>query len=438
MSARLGLAAGGALVVIIVVLLVSGGSSQYVINAEFRDAGQLIPGDLVEVGGISIGSIAKIELTPDGLADLVLHIKRDQFTPLHQGTVATIGTVGLSGVANRFISLTPGPTNTPAYPSGATLPTSQTRPIVDLDELLDSLTPPVRSDVQTVVQQGENAFAGTAKAANRAFHYLNPALDQLGALTSQLSSEDYGLRELIDDGAAVASTLAAHSNDLEQGISNTATTLQAVASERDAFEDALSRAPAVLNQTTATLAPLRTALQDVQPALRLAEPVAGPLAGVLRRFVPTARAANPALEHLLHLLPSLETALNGLPPVASVGVPALNSTSAALQQLLPIVTGLRPYTPDAVQGILHGLGGGASSDYDANGHFVRVAALGSPGSPLGQLLGASAAPLEALINQRTGLTKTCPGGVIAPADDKSNPFIPNASLCDPSDDLTAP
>jgi phospholipid/cholesterol/gamma-HCH transport system substrate-binding protein len=418
-------------VVVLLALLLFGGGNPYTVHVEFTDASQLIKGDLVEVGGIPAGTIADLQLTPNGLADAVLHINESRFDPLHVGTTAAVGTVGLSGVANRFVDLHPGPDSAPAIPDGGTIGPTTTQSIVELDTLLNALTPAVRSDLQSLIRQGAKLFNGNTAAARRAFTYLNPALAQTAAISAQVSGDSAGLSSLLHAGGDVAQTLANHSSDLQAGVSSTAQALGEIASQRTALQDALTRAPSVLGQATATLAHLRVALPIVQPALRDAQPVAAPLARVLRTFVPTAQHANPVLAHLLHLLPALDTALNGLPALRSVALPALDATTPVVQQLLPIATGARPYAPDIVQGILHSLGAGAASDYDANGHFVRVAALGSLGSPLGQLLGSG---LTTLTGNHTGLTAMCPGGAIGPAADKSNPFFADSSTCSPGSD----
>lgn len=419
-------------VVVLVLVLALRGERPYTLHARFRDASQLIAGNLVEVGGIKVGTVAKLQLTPDGVADAVLHVDRGRFTPLHEGTVAAVGTVGLSGVANRFVALRPGPTANPSIPDGGTLELSRTQPVVDLDLILNSITPTVRSNVRGVIQGGRQALTGRAKQANRALRYLDPAVTQSAALLAQLDSDRQAFSSLVRAGSQVAGTLAAHRGRLAGGIADLARVLRALAAQRITLADALSRAAPVIQHATGTLRTLRGTLASVRPAVREARPLGVPLARLLRVAVPSARAATPVLAQLSALLPSLDSGLDLLPGLSRAALPALNETATAVARLTPIGTGLRPYAPDIVQGILRGTGGGASADYDANGHYVRVAPLGAPDTVLGTLLGAGG---QTLTGFHTGLLAPCAGGATQPAADNSNPFVPDPSVCNAADNV---
>src|SRR5882672_10302187 len=135
-------AALGALVlavaVVAVLLLRGDGGTTY--KLRFQNAGQLVKDDDVQVGGRRIGSVRKISLTDDNQAEITVTVQGD-YAPLHEGTTALVRATSLSGIANRYIALTPGPNSGPKLPDGATLQADKTTSIVDLDQLFNTLDP---------------------------------------------------------------------------------------------------------------------------------------------------------------------------------------------------------------------------------------------------------------------------------------------------------
>lgn len=420
-----------------VVILTLGSEGTYAIHARFVDAGQLVKGNVVQVSGRRIGTVTALRLTDDNQADVALEISEDEFRPLHRGTVASIRTIGLAGVANRYVDISPGPRSAPEIPDGGVLSTAQTRPIVDLDELLNALDSSTRARLQRILRNGAKVFAGATDQANLTFAYLNPALSQTNALAEEVLRDQAVLEYLLQASATTFATLASRRADLEAGLRNTRVALRAVAGERSALGDSLARAPRVLVRSRGTLRRLRHTLTTARPALREAQPVAPPLARVLREIVPTARNLRPVVADVRSLLPGLQRALEGLPALARAAIPALRPTIDTLRKALPIVRALRIYSPDLVAGLLNGFGGTTAGGYDANGHFARISPHGGPGGFTGLLaaLFGGAPPDPASLNgYRTGLTARCPGGAVEPAKDGSNPWIPDRSLCDPDDD----
>ena len=115
-------------------------------------------------------------LTDDNQAEITIAVQ-DGYAPLHEGTTAIIRATSLSGIANRYIALTPGPNSNPKLPDGATLGTDSD----DVDRrprpALQHARPETRAGAaaassrasRTLVRQG-----GTQ--ANAATKYFNPAL----------------------------------------------------------------------------------------------------------------------------------------------------------------------------------------------------------------------------------------------------------------------
>jgi phospholipid/cholesterol/gamma-HCH transport system substrate-binding protein len=423
--------------------LLTGGNSAYVLHARFADAGQLVSGDLVTVGGHQVGAVGAINLTNHGLADVELKITDSSLTPLRRGTMATIGQTSLTGVANRFVSLSPGTGAT--LHSGSVLSTQQTRGIVDLDTLLDALTPRVRSSVQGLLRSGAYMVAQpTASQFNRSLQYSNPALIQATALESELAANRDALGGLISSTAQVARALAAHSQQLGGAVHQTATVLREIAGQRSTLADAVRRAPAVLTESTRVLGHLGGTLWVLDPVLVHLRPAAIRLSALLRAVGPAAAHELPTIRALRQLLPGAEAALEAFPPVERVATPAVASLTTLLKIISPSLSALRPYTPDVVAGFFNGVGGAPAGAYDANGHYlhgeVTVQGGGSTLTGLLNLLGGLTGKLGPFHGERTGLLSPCPGGGGPPAADKSNPWpfpdlLPGApALCKPGQD----
>src|SRR5207237_9915186 len=103
-----------------------------------------------------------------------------------QGTQAVIRETSLSGIANRYIALTPGPNSAPSLQDGATLPTTQTTTPVDLDQLFDTLDPRTRAGLQQVIQGSAQQYQGRGRQANETARYFNPTLSTTDQLVNEL------------------------------------------------------------------------------------------------------------------------------------------------------------------------------------------------------------------------------------------------------------
>src|SRR4051794_35604681 len=99
------------------------GRGHYAVHAVFEDAGQLVKGDRVSVGGLTIGSVTTIRLDDRNRAVVTLDVTDKAFTPLHSGTTATIRSPSQSTQASRFVSLQPGPNSNAKLDDGTTIGT---------------------------------------------------------------------------------------------------------------------------------------------------------------------------------------------------------------------------------------------------------------------------------------------------------------------------
>jgi len=426
-----------AIAVVAFVMLDGGGS--YAVRAVFPDAGQLVKGNRVSVGGITIGKVEKVELGDRNEAVVTLSIDDEEFRPLHRGTIATIRSPSLSTQAGRFISLRPGPNSNPSLADGGTIGAEDTRGIVDLDELFNALDVQTRSSLQGIVHGMADQFGGGQAAnANRTLAALNPALAQTQNLTTELVRDQNAFERFIVESAAVVSAIAPRTGDLQHGITSAAQLTEKLAEQDATIEDVLRRAPGVLSQARGTLADVDGALRESRPTLRAARPVAPRLARVLRLLAPVSRRARPAVRDLSALMPDVETALRGLPSLQRIGGRAFADTTSTLKGAAPVVAMARPYVPDVVAGLMNGFGGNVGAYYDANGRYARIG-FELPPDFLVQGGQAGGGTVSDLINQGLGkgfkvqFPNYCPGGSTQPID-SSGPWVPDEvkGHCDPN------
>src|SRR5207237_9950687 len=139
-----------------------GGS--YSVSATFENAGQLVKGNNVEVGGRPIGTIQSISLDGSGQARIKMSVGSG-FDPLHEGTTAVIRATSLSGIANRYVELHPGPNSAPKIHSGDEIGSDRTQAPVDLDQLFNTLDPKTRKGLSNLIRGSATQYSKRVAAA---------------------------------------------------------------------------------------------------------------------------------------------------------------------------------------------------------------------------------------------------------------------------------
>ncbi len=388
---------------------------------------------------MSVGSVTKIALADDGRARIELKID-DDLAPLHRGTQASVRSASLSGIANRYIALQPGPSDDPEIEDGGSIPAEGVHGEVDLDELLNSLDPDVQRDLRLAVRQLGVAFDPQAgRDLNEGIRALNPALSQAGLTEDQVLRDQEKFERFLTQSADVVSAVATRDDRIPALVANAHASLDAVARRSENLESTLRQLPPTLRQTNTTLVDLRGAVADLRPTVRLAQPVAPLITDFLTDLQPTTRLARPVVSDLRETIDSpggsdLIGVLRGLEPVARVGVPAFKATVPTVADLLPVLKELRPYAPDVVGGLLNGFGGSTGPYYDANGHYARISFHSSAYSGQG-LLSFLPSPdqSDGLAGFRRFIVRRCPGAGTQTHPDKSNPYIEDPKVCSEGD-----
>jgi phospholipid/cholesterol/gamma-HCH transport system substrate-binding protein len=435
-TARVLAASALALVVLIIayLLFAGGGGASY--QLIFTEAGQLVRGDQVQVGGVPVGSVTNLVLTPENKARVTIHID-SSLTPLHQGTVAQIRVPSLSSVANRYIALTPGPNNNPSLAAGATLPSSATREVTDLDQLFNTLNPKTLKGLQQFIQGSAEQYVGAARDVGLTARYFPPSLSATDHFFSELVRDQAVFTNFLVETAKAVTTIGARKEALTDLIGNADKTFEAIGSQQSALARGLHQLPLTLRQGNRTFAELPSTFQALETLVNTSRPTTKPLTTLLARLRPLLGAATPAVHNfnLAFNRPGanndLTDLVRALPTLAKTLTTASPSTVTGEKESVPITAFFGPYSPD-LEGTLRTFGQ-AGSYYDATGHYVRVNPI-FPDFTLGSNNTLKpASPQQALANLKTGQLRRCPGAATLRAADGSSPFVDNELLtCDPS------
>jgi phospholipid/cholesterol/gamma-HCH transport system substrate-binding protein len=426
-------------VLVVGLLLFTRGGSAYEITLTLDNASQLVKGNQVKVGGVAVGSVTIIELGDDGRARVKLSIDDDSVTPLHTGSRAAVRSASLSGVANRYVALTPGPVNGGEIADGGQIPAEDTSAEVDLDEVLNTLDPQTLRDLKALVRGGADGLDGRGKQLGRAIETLDPALSQVTAVEQELLRDEDTFTRFLVESADVVSAVGSRPERLEGLIAHGRATMGELAARDASLDSLLRRAPDTLRQANTTLVNLRSTLKDVDPAVIEARPTAPLLADFLERLRPVAQRARPVVSDLRRTIDhpgddDLLGVLAGVPPLERAAVPAFQSAVTTVNDALPVVNEVRPYTPDLVGGLFNGFGGTTAGYYDANGRYTRISFQSNAYSlqGVGSLIPV---PQNApgLTGYRKNVTRRCPGAATQSAPDGSNPWLIGEPTCSPGD-----
>jgi len=444
------LAAIIAAAVLVGLLLFGGGGANYTLKARFINAGQLVKGNLVELGGVKVGQVTGFEVTEDGRAEVEFEIDEDH-APLPQGTRLLIRPGSLSSVANRFIeihlpsaSLSRANDGQEMLDDGAVIDSDKTVSVVEIDTFFNLFDKKTRESIQGFFRGGRRQYAGAGDDANRGLPYLKTNLSASSRLFRELTYDPPVLERFLVDSSRLVTALAEKEGELSPLINHLNRTTRALGSEKEALAELVGRLPPFMRTANTTYVNLRAALDDVDPLVEASKPVARKLGPYLDELQPFAKEAVPTIRDLARLTGSpgkgndLLELNRTYPPLADIAVDTENrkinygtgaidlgrkrgsfpEAAEAFRDSAPIIAKGRPYTPDFLGWFDDFSQTGA---YDALGSFSRSQTYFNlftvsdggliPRSQQGEVFKRLAKTMQ---------FKRCPGAAESPSYDESN------------------
>jgi ABC-type transporter Mla subunit MlaD len=367
-----------------------GSNGSYRVRAIFDDAGNIIPGENVKIGGVTVGKVGSVTATPQAKAAVVLNIENSGFKDFRSDASCTVRPQALIG--EKFVdclptqprvagtSLPPALKKIPSGHEGAgelLLPVQNTHSPVDVDLLGDISRLPERQRLTIILNELGAGLAGRGSELHEVIQRANPALQELDRVLNILAGENKVLAKLAVDSDKALQPFAAVRSNVADFIQQANTVAQATARHRGALSRNLQLFPKFLaqlgpsmerltklaEQTTPTFEDLKVAAPGINKAFTNLPAFSNSSTKFFTSLGATSKISGPALTSIQPLLGRLAKLGKEGKPFAFNASELLTSlrSSGGLERILDFIF----------------LGAGAANGYDSLGHFLRAEAVGN-------------------------------------------------------------
>jgi len=260
-------------------------------NAEFTNVTGLEVGDFVRIGGVEVGKVKKISITPKALA--MVEFSTDKTVILTEGTRAAIRWA--DPIGGRYMTLEEGAGGVKRLNPGQTIAADKTEPSLDLDTLLGGFRPLFRAldpeQVNALSGQLIEAFQGQGAT-------IGSFLSQAAAVTNTLADRDALIGQVIGNLNTVLGSLGDQSDQFGKAVDSLAELVAGLAARKGD----ISNAVAYTNESAATVADL---LQAARPPVQKVVAETDRAAGIVV-------ADHDYFDNLLNTLPDTYKSLSRL------------------------------------------------------------------------------------------------------------------------------
>ncbi|WP_406035018.1 MlaD family protein [Nocardioides sp. NBC_00163] len=334
-------------------------------STAFKDGG-------VMINGQKVGHVTSVGVR-DGQAEVKVAID-DEYAPLRAGTTARIKWASVLGT--RMIELVPGARTNPEMPSGHLV--TGNAEAVDIDELLSTLDAPTRKQLQTLVAQLNKTLAGTQPDLQTTLTKAGPTVKAIADLLSAIAQDGPALKKVIKELHGVTANVSANDAELAASINNLNTLTSQIAGRQAELSQTIEKLPDTIDSATRALDAVPEPVDSTRTVLRTLRPSTDRLPAIAKQANPVLADVRPALAMLPGTLKDAQTLLQYTPGLVGDANAILPTATSALEQADPMVSYLRPYTPELVGWLSNW--NGVFGSRDASGHYARALITASASS----------------------------------------------------------
>lgn len=347
---------------------------KYHVNVRLASGSNLVKGGTVQVNGWKAGTISKLKVQ-NGQALVELSMEK-KFAPLHDGATAVVDWKALLG--ERIINITDGEKTAARIPDGGMLSGTGAAP-VELDQVLNALDEKTRTHLASAVQGLNTTLSGKSNTKNIAatLQTAGPAVQALGDVLRGLGTDGPAIKALVTRLNEMVGTLAARDTDIRAMVDQLAHLTQLTAAQRDNLSSALQALPGTLDSANTTLGTLPGAVDKANTLLKNLRPSTKQLPAVSANLKPVLETLTPVSARLRSTLASASQVLQYTPGLLTTANATLPGFEQTLGWLQPVLSFVRPYTPEAVG--FFAAWASTMANYDANGNYARIFAQAGAG-----------------------------------------------------------
>jgi phospholipid/cholesterol/gamma-HCH transport system substrate-binding protein len=261
--------------------------------AEFATAQAVMPGQgqSVRVSGVQIGDIGGVSLR-NGVAVVQMNINDKYKHLIHQDATALLRP--RTGLKDMFIEVNPGSNRAPAAGPGFTIPVANTKPDVNLDEVLASLDGDTRAYLTLLVNgAGRGLAQNGGNQLAQVFERFEPTFRDLARVNTAVAVRGRNLRRLVNSLQRLNTALAQKQNQIVRLVDSSSTVFRAFASQNQNLSQAIAELPGTLTQATSTLGQVQTFATLLRPTATNLLPAAQALPAANAALTALARPATP-------------------------------------------------------------------------------------------------------------------------------------------------
>ena len=316
----------------------------YDLKAEVPNAGSLVVGNDVRIGGERVGAVSKI--TPlrrdDGTTGAVLDLKLDKTAdPLPDDSTLIVRPRSALGL--KYVEIQRGRSGE-GFEPGDTVPRSQAKPEpVEIDQVLNIFNEQTRRGIQRNLTGFGDGLAGRGQDLNDAIGALSPLLRYLEPVARNLSDRETRLRELFRALGRAAAEVAPVAEEQAALFRNMETTFAALASVRPELQQFISDSPETLDVAIREFPRQRPFLRNSAALFRELRPGAAVLPSTLPDLADAAEIGTRTLRRTPALNARLEDVFRALErfaddPNVPRGIRRLRALNQDLRPTLDYVT----------------------------------------------------------------------------------------------------